>query len=305
VYRQAPTRAAEVRGQIPAEVMSLVKLYDGKRPVIDVVEDSPFKPFDTVKITFRLAELGAIERVDSAANESPLTAQLAVRDWLLGAGDTDRVTVTEAGRRAAEAYAAEEAKRAATPRPTEDLFGDADDTDRAMKLSAAELRRPEPAAPAVAIEDVPTAPREAKRGPEARNKKKRSRSKSGRHELLPPAKLDPANVDQTVPFNKISMPPPVPPTNGPARAGAPYHRPEAAHKAEAKLSAQSAQAAHEKEPMFDDLDEEFFASEAQLHKVEPVENFDDLDSGPKRKAPSARRGWFGFGAKKPSAPTKR
>jgi len=108
VYRQAPTRAAEARAKIPAEVLSLVKLYDGKRPIIDIVEDSPFKPVDTIKITFRLAELGAIERVENAHVDSPLTARLAVRDWLLGAPgapEENRSTVTEAGRRAAEAYA--------------------------------------------------------------------------------------------------------------------------------------------------------------------------------------------------------
>ncbi len=114
VYRQSPTKAAEARAKIPPEVMGLVKLYDGKRPFIDIVEDSPFKPNDSIKITYRLAELGAIERVETEHVDSPLTARLAVRDWLLGApaAASDRSTVTEAGRRAAEAYADEQARRA-------------------------------------------------------------------------------------------------------------------------------------------------------------------------------------------------
>ena len=83
VYAHEPRRAAEARAQIPAEVMVLVKQYDGRKPLIDIVEDSPFKPFDTIKITYRLAELGAIvetrdARVD-AADRAAGGARLAAR----------------------------------------------------------------------------------------------------------------------------------------------------------------------------------------------------------------------------------
>src|SRR5262249_53243128 len=116
VYAHEPRRAAEARAQIPAEVMVLVKQYDGRKPLIDIVEDSPFKPFDTIKIPYRLAQLGAIVRRETRES-APLSERLAVRDWLLGDSDEPRPRpangaaggVTEAGRRAAEAYAAEEA----------------------------------------------------------------------------------------------------------------------------------------------------------------------------------------------------
>jgi hypothetical protein len=102
---------------------------------------------------------------------------------------------------------------------------------------------------------------------------------------LPATKLDPVAADQTVPFSKISVPPRLPSA---------YHE---AHASEpAKLSAHAAAGAHVKEPAFDDLDEEFFAREAELNKVGPVETFDDLDSGPKRKL-GPRKRWFLFGAK--------
>ena len=32
--------------------MTLLRLYDGKHALIDLVEDSPFKALDTLKITF-------------------------------------------------------------------------------------------------------------------------------------------------------------------------------------------------------------------------------------------------------------
>ena len=131
VYAHEPRRAAEARAQIPAEVMVLVKQYDGRKPLIDIVEDSPFKPFDTIKITYRLAELGAIVRRETRES-TPLTERLAVRDWLLGGGDEreprQRIDtpsgVTEAGRRAAEAYAAEAAERAAVKSPADDILDD-------------------------------------------------------------------------------------------------------------------------------------------------------------------------------------
>ena len=53
--------------------MVLVKQYDGRKPLIDIVEDSPFKPFDTIKITYRLAQLGAIVRRETRES-TPLTS---------------------------------------------------------------------------------------------------------------------------------------------------------------------------------------------------------------------------------------
>jgi hypothetical protein len=58
---------------------------------------------------------------------------------------------------------------------------------------------------------------------------------------------------------------------------------------------------------FDALDEDFFAREAELHRDEPADSFEDLGADeppPPRAAPSAgRRGWLGFG--KPDPPPRR
>jgi CheY-like chemotaxis protein len=330
VYRQAPTRAAEARAKIPAEVLGLVKLYDGKRPIIDIVEDSPFKPVDTIKITFRLAELGAIERVENAHVDSPLTARLAVRDWLLGAPaqvEEERSTVTEAGRRAAEAYAEEQARRADEKRPAEDLLPVGADTlvdvprpviapPEAPKNGAPR----EPAAPQASIHDAPTAPKLTKK--ERRKQKQQQRREESDRRRADPA--TPPPDEQTIPFAKISVPPPAPPEEAkveppkpkpqpqpakpqpvaakPAKA-APRPQPTKTQKSEqkspAKLTPNAVASATPKEPVFSEADEEFFAKEAELHKVEAVESFDDLE-GPQAKTPS-KRGWFGWGEK----PTKK
>jgi CheY-like chemotaxis protein len=150
VYAHEPRRAAEARAQIPAEVMVLVKQYDGRKPLIDIVEDSPFKPFDTIKITYRLAQLGAIVRRETR-DATPLHERLAVRDWLLGDDDEQQRRrpangaaasgVTEAGRRAAEAYAAEEARRTAEKSPADDILDDS----AAVRAAAAKAQARAPA----------------------------------------------------------------------------------------------------------------------------------------------------------------
>jgi len=184
VLRQVPERVAESRAKIPSEVAGLLKIYDGRRALIDIVEDSPFKPLDTIKITHRLQEMKVVERAttkDAAETPagSPLTAALAVRDWLLGAKALagDRSTVTEAGRRAAEAMAEEASRRELeTPTPGTDLFGD---TDRVRREQSAPTQ----------LDDHPTAPREAHKFPQARNKKRKGQGKSG-----PVVKVDPAEL---------------------------------------------------------------------------------------------------------------
>ena len=114
--------------------------------LVDLVEASPVKPFDTIKVCYRLCELGLVARRDPVRPISPLTAQVAVRDWLLGTASPEpRSTVTEAGRRAAEAYADNAANRADDRNESDDLFGD--ETVRQEKLEA----EPEvPESPAVA-----------------------------------------------------------------------------------------------------------------------------------------------------------
>jgi len=327
VYRQAPTRAAEARSKIPAEVMALVKLYDGKRPFIDVVEDSPFKPHDTIKITYRLAELGAIEMVASEHVDSPLTARLAVRDWLLGAPQpaADRSTVTEAGRRAAEAYAEEQARRAKEKPPAEDLG-----IDTMVDVPRPSLEAPkaqngaaarEANAPGASIHDQPTAPVSNRQ--KKKEKQRQKQQQRQQQQRAPQAKRPEPEPDLTIPFSKISVPPPAPPTETPPakrpepavakrpepavakkpEPAAPTRKQEGNSARHAKLSAAAAAAAGSKEPVFSDDEAEFFAQEAQLSKLDPVENFDDLESSPKGK--SSKRSWFGWGSSSGSKPTKK
>jgi CheY-like chemotaxis protein len=275
VYAHEPRRAAEARAQIPAEVMVLVKQYDGRKPLIDIVEDSPFKPFDTIKITYRLAQLGAIVRKETRES-TPLHERLAVRDWLLGDGEEPKMArpangsaaggLTEAGRRAAEAYAAEAARREAEESPGDDILD-----DRAALRAAAAKSEPKA---------------EAKAPPKS--------------EARPAAKLAPTAAKPAPTAAKPAPAKPAPAAAKPAKKkkdGSPKK------DAPAKLSPQAAAKATPKEPMFDEVDEEFFAREAELWHT-PLESFDDLDPAPPRPAgsnkrpPPSRRDWFGLNKKK-------
>jgi len=248
VYAHEPRRAAEARAQIPAEVMVLVKQYDGRKPLIDIVEDSPFKPFDTIKITYRLAQLGAIVRKETRV-ATPLTERLAVRDWLLGEAEgAERprppagaaAGVTEAGRRAAEAYAAEAAGRAQEKSPADDILDDSAAV-RAAAAKTAPAKKPKKKEPVAA-------------------KKAAAPEKKG----AAPAKKEPGGKKEA-----------------------------------AKLSPQAAASAATKEPMFDAVDEEFFAREADLWRPAPSDSFDDLEpAAPRAKRPPPRRDWFGLNKKK-------
>jgi hypothetical protein len=70
---------------IPSEVVPVLRLFDGQRTLGDVVEDSPFRVFDTLRIVTRLLDMGAIRR---KAIEKPSTVATAsvrrtrIEDWV-------------------------------------------------------------------------------------------------------------------------------------------------------------------------------------------------------------------------------
>ncbi len=79
-------RIAETSGSVPAEVGPVVRLFDGQRSLGDVIEDSPFRIFDTLRIVTRLVEIGALA-VQDAAVKAPggsmaTVSKPALDDWL-------------------------------------------------------------------------------------------------------------------------------------------------------------------------------------------------------------------------------
>jgi len=240
--------------------------------LVDLVEQSPFKPFDTIKVCYRLCELGLIAKRDPVRSISPLTAQLAVRDWLLGtAAAQPKATVTEAGRRAAEAYAEAAAARAkAEPMPSDELFE-----------QPVPLGQPARGAPAVTVEDVPTSPREVNRGPRARNKSKGEKAAQKDKPSKEPIHKQAVHKEPGHKHESVLAKPEV------AKPPAPKHEPPPEM--------------HMPAATFDDVDEAFFASESELAKVDPVDTFDDLDQTDRKRRVDKK--WSLFGDKPAPKPT--
>jgi hypothetical protein len=71
-------------GSIPAEVLPVMKLFDGHRNLGDVLEDSPFLAFDTLKIIGRLVEMGTIRRKAIEKPSAGVAPQRRVRvdEWV-------------------------------------------------------------------------------------------------------------------------------------------------------------------------------------------------------------------------------
>jgi hypothetical protein len=62
LFVQDAEKIASLVDSIAAEVLPVMKLFDGQRTLGDVLEDSPFRVFDTLKIVSRLVEMGIIRR---------------------------------------------------------------------------------------------------------------------------------------------------------------------------------------------------------------------------------------------------
>jgi DNA-binding response OmpR family regulator len=87
---------AQHRGEdVPKQVLPVLRLFDGHRMIADVIEDSPYRVFETLRLSVRLAELGIIRRVGTA-RKSPAHAALAIEEWLVGSSPVPEPTVRAA-----------------------------------------------------------------------------------------------------------------------------------------------------------------------------------------------------------------
>lgn len=69
---------------LPDEVRGVLELMDGRRTVADVIEDSPFRLFETLRIVGRLAKLGMIRRIEASSRPGAHLA-ISLREWMIAA----------------------------------------------------------------------------------------------------------------------------------------------------------------------------------------------------------------------------
>lgn len=84
IYEQDMQRIQAMAKQLPTEVYGVLRLFDGNRTVADVVEDSPFRVFETLRVGHRAVEVGLLRRVESQKPRTGRRAVLAVEEWLVG-----------------------------------------------------------------------------------------------------------------------------------------------------------------------------------------------------------------------------
>jgi hypothetical protein len=62
VYQKSDATLANSTGSVPSEVTPVLRLFDGRRTLTDIIDESPFRVFDTIRILTRLVDIGVLTR---------------------------------------------------------------------------------------------------------------------------------------------------------------------------------------------------------------------------------------------------
>lgn len=84
------------RNALPSQVDEVLQLFDGTCSVADVIEDSPYRVFETLRIACRLAEQGFVHRANKAAPKHLMHTALAIEEWLVSGAVTSESSSEEA-----------------------------------------------------------------------------------------------------------------------------------------------------------------------------------------------------------------
>jgi hypothetical protein len=99
VLEQDVARVSMLGKQIPTEVHGVLRMFDGHRVLADVLEDSPYRVFETLRVAQRAVDVGLLKTVDTQRPKATWRAVLAIEEWLVGS-DRDEViarTAAESG----------------------------------------------------------------------------------------------------------------------------------------------------------------------------------------------------------------
>jgi hypothetical protein len=81
VYSTSEDRLQHSNSAVPAEVTPVVRLCDGQRTLSDIIDESPFRVLDTVRILGRLAELAILVRRDPKPESNPKLARPPLEEF--------------------------------------------------------------------------------------------------------------------------------------------------------------------------------------------------------------------------------
>jgi hypothetical protein len=91
VFEQDTVRMSAMAKKIPTEVHGVLRLFDGNRTVADVLEDGPYRVFETLRVAARALDTGLLKRVETAKPKAAMRAVLAVEEWLVGTESKEAV----------------------------------------------------------------------------------------------------------------------------------------------------------------------------------------------------------------------
>ena len=70
--------------KIPTEVHGVLRMFDGHRVLADVLEDSPYRVFETLRVAQRAVDAGLLRIVESQRARATWRAVLRIEEWLVG-----------------------------------------------------------------------------------------------------------------------------------------------------------------------------------------------------------------------------
>jgi len=83
-------------GNLPEGVVHVLELFNGTSSIADIIQDSPYRVFETLRIACRLAEQGFVRRASKEAPKHLMHTALAIEEWLVS-GEIEAEDATEEG----------------------------------------------------------------------------------------------------------------------------------------------------------------------------------------------------------------
>ena len=91
VLEQDVQRVAHLGKQVPTEVLGVLRMFDGHRVLADILEDSPYRVFETLRVAQKALEAGLVRVIDEQRPKASWRAVLAIEEWLVGAETREAV----------------------------------------------------------------------------------------------------------------------------------------------------------------------------------------------------------------------
>ncbi len=91
VLEQDQQRVQSLGKQIPTEVYGVLRMFDGHRVLADILEDSPYRVFETLRVAQKALEIGLLRQVAESRPKPSWRAVLAIEEWLVGSETRDQV----------------------------------------------------------------------------------------------------------------------------------------------------------------------------------------------------------------------